>query len=140
MQLSISDSNSYKSCSNSLYILSSSASGLMSSFQMLIEAFNELIVEKILSDTCISRKPNKNLPPFICLYFVNLNSRQSVWNRDVKTYLCFFSIKRSSIRDAIHRKVMAIAVFVGLLKVSFSSADFTNPPANSQILVKIKVF
>ena len=47
MQLTISDTNSYKSCSDSLRILSSSASGLMSSFQVLIEAFNKLIVDKI---------------------------------------------------------------------------------------------
>ena len=79
----------------------------MSSFQMLIEAFNKLIVGKILSDTVFLA--NQNLPPVICLYFENLNSRQSVWNRDVKTYLYFFSIRRSSIRDALHRSICLLA-------------------------------
>ena len=108
--------NISKSCTDSLHILSSSASGLMSSFQMLIEAFNMLIVDKILSNTCISCRSNKNLPPLICLYFENLNSRQSVWNRDVKTYLYFFSIRRYSIRDAIHRRVMASSLECCFLK------------------------
>ena len=80
---------------------------------------NKLIVEKILSDTCISCKSNENLPPLMCLYFENLNSRKSVWNRDVKTYLDFFSISRSLMRNAIHRRAMTRAVFVCLLKVNF---------------------
>ena len=86
---------------------------------MLIEAFTKVIIDKILSDTCIYRKPNKNLPPRICLYFRNLNSRKSVWKRGIKTYSYFFSIRRSSIRDEIHRSVMTRAVFVCLLKVNF---------------------
>ena len=144
MQLLISDSNSFKSCSNSLHILSSSALVLIPSIQMLIEAFNNLIVvDKILLYTCIYCKPNKNLPPLVCLYFENLNSRQSICNRDVKTYLYFFPIRISSIRNAIHWRVMTRAVFVCLLKVNFEnfcSAYFTNPSANLKILVKTKVF
>ena len=103
---------------------------------MLIEAFNKLIVDKILSDACIFCKPNKNLRTVICLYFENLNSRQSVWNRHVKTYLYFFSIRRSSLRDPIYRRVMTRAVFFCLLKVNIwefvlcrlcqSSSQFAN--------------
>ena len=105
---------------------------------------NKLIVEKILSDTCISCKSNENLPPLMCLYFENLNSRKSVWNRDVKTYLDFFSISRSLMRNAIHRRAMTRAVFVCLLKVNFwefllcrlcqSSSQFSNSRKNQGFL------
>ena len=116
----LSSSSNQLSASNSLHILSSSASRVMSSFHMLIEAFSKLTVDKLLSGTCISCNSIETLPPLICLYFENFNSIQSVWNRDVKTYLYFFSIRRSSIRDAIYRRVITRAVFVSLLKVNFS--------------------
>ena len=109
----------------------------MSSFQMLIEAFNKLIVGKILSDTVFLT--NQNLPPAICLYFENLNSRQSVWNRDVKTYLYFFSIRRSSIRATLHRSICLLAqskflrVFF-LCRLCQSSCQFANSRKNKGFL------
>ena len=104
---------------------------------MLIEAFNKLIVGKILSDTVFLT--NQNLPPVICLYFENLNSRQSVWNRDVKTYLHFFSIRRSSIRAALHRSICLLAqskflrVFF-LCRLCQSSSQFANSRKNKGFL------
>ena len=117
---------------------------LMSLLNMLIGPFNKPIDDKFLSDTCIPRKPNKNLPPLICLHLESFNSRQSVWNRDVKTYLYYFSITRSSIRDAIHWRVMTRAVSVRLFKVKFwefllcrlcqSSCHFVNSGQNKGFL------
>ena len=69
-----------------------------------------------------SRRLTKNRPPLICRYLEKHLSSGSVWNRDVSTK-SYPSCKRSSIKAAVHLRVVTNAWDVCVVNAYFCDLD-----------------